>query len=193
MSACLLLIISSTALAQVSYDSGKGLLSVKSDGRLLSAILSEISAAARVNIYMSPASDKKVYVEIEKSPLDIALRRLVRPLNYAFVYSGSKVKDIKVFERSEAEATARIEPLAPGRVSGGAVTTKPLTREEAEAAALERRRKIAESQGRLAEFERQEAERAKRSEKIRNIKEQREKERERLRSQIEERKKNSQQ
>ncbi len=162
--AILLIFIPVHVFSQATYDAKNKLLSVKSEGRPLKELLSEVSAKAGIDIYISPAVEKKVFADIESQPLEDAIKRMIKPLNNAFVYRGESIETVKVFEESEAEATLKITPgVVTPRVTRSKLTSpsfgqgldkRMLTREELEAKARERRQ-IAESQGRIDEAEKE--------------------------------------
>ena len=158
VAAILLTLIPVTVFSQATYDAKRKLLSVKSEGRPLKDLLSEVSAETGIDIYVSPAVDKKVFADIERQPLEDAIRRMVRPLNSAFIYLGESIEAVKVFERSEADATLKIthggmapRVTRPTRTSpslGQGLDKRWLTREELGAKA-----KIAEPQGQTRALE----------------------------------------
>lgn len=163
----LLVFIPVTVFSQVTYHSKNRTLSVRSEGRLLSEVLSEISAKTGMDVYIDPAVDRKVFVDIKNQPLEEALKGIIKPLNNVFVYSGKSVKAVKIFKRSEAEATAKISPGSP--LSKPAATspaqdvikkTVP-TKKELGAMAKDRRRQQAVQDGKLKEFEAKEKTREK--------------------------------
>jgi len=160
----LLILIPASAFSQIAYDSKQKLISVKSEGGLLSILLSEVSAKTGIDIYFNPSMDKKVFVNIKNQPVDEAIKKIIKPLNNAFVYQGKLIKTVKIFQKSESEATTKIRPSASQSIATSTtpsavrdLTQKaPPTRKELEAQAKERRRKISVSQGKLKEFEEKE-------------------------------------
>lgn len=122
-------------------------------------LLSEVSAKTGIEVYISPAVDKKVFAEIESEPVEDAIKRMIKPLNNAFVYLGESIEAVKIFEKSEAEATLKITPVVTrskltSPSFGQGLDKRMLTREELEAKARERRQ-TAESQGRIEEAEKE--------------------------------------
>jgi hypothetical protein len=191
--AILLIFMPVNVFSQATYDAESKLLSVKSEGRPLKELLSEVSAKTGIEVYISPAVDKKVFAEIESQPVEDAIKRMIKPLNNAFVYLGESIEAVKIFEKSEAEATLKITPgVVMPRVTRSKLTSpsfgqgldkRMLTREELEAKARERRQ-TAESQGRIDEPEKEKTkgERGSGKGKRKNIgKKKREEERERMR------------
>jgi hypothetical protein len=181
-----LLLIPVTVLCQVTYESKDKLLSVKSEGKLLTEVLSDVSAKTGIEVYMNPANDRKISVDIRRQPIEKALREVVKPLNNAFVYQGKSIKAVKIFEKSEGEATARVLPGVTPSVStpgsAAADLKTPPTRDDVLKRLQERRRQIAISQGRLKEFEAKEAAKEKRMKEREKRRSERFKEREKMRA-----------
>ena len=181
-----LLLIPVTVLCQVTYEPKGKLLSVKVEGKLLTEVLSDVSAKTGIEVYMNPANDRKISVDIRRQPIEKALRELVKPLNNAFVYQGKAIKAVKIFEKSEGEATAKVLPgvtssrSAPGSAASDLKT--PPTRDDVFKRIQERRRQIAISQGRLKEFEAREAAREKHMKEREKRRLERFKEREKMRA-----------
>ncbi len=193
--AILLILLPMTALSQIAYDSKQKLLSVKSEGGLLSALLSEVSAKTGIEVYYNPSFDKKVFVNIKNQPVDEVIKAMIKPLNNAFIYEGKSIKAVKIFQKTESEASTKIKPSMSQSIATSPSAAKDLSRKEAptrkelESSARERRRKQAESQGTLKEFEEKEAQRDK-SRKSREMKrEERRQEREKMKMEREEKRK----
>lgn len=110
--ASLLILIPVDVFCQATYDPKMKLLSIKPEGRLLSEILSEVSAKTGIDIYINPALDKKVFVNIESQPIEKAIKRMIKPLNInnAIIFQGNSIIAVKIFEKSGAEATIKIIP-----------------------------------------------------------------------------------
>jgi len=181
-----LLLIPVTVLCQVTYEPKGKLLSVKVEGKLLTEVLSDVSAKTGIEVYMNPANDRKISVDIRRQPIEKALRELVKPLNNAFVYQGKAIKAVKIFEKSEGEATAKVLPgVTPYRSAPGSAASDlktPPTRDDVFKRIQERRRQIAISQGRLKEFEAREAAREKHMKEREKRRLERFKEREKMRA-----------
>lgn len=194
----LLVLIPVNVFPQVMYDSSKKLISVKSEGKLLSELFSEICAKAKMNVYINPSLDRKVFVDIKNQPIENAIKQIIKPLNSAFVYQGKSVKSVWIFEQSKAEATFRIPPAPTSTASTLSsvkqdhVKKRLLRKQELEAKARERRRQIAASQGKLKEFEEREALREKRRKERDMRREERKKAIERMRAERQERLKRNQ-
>ncbi len=166
--AILVVFIPATVMAQVTYDAGNRRLSVSSEGSTLREILLDVSQKTGIDVYMKPALDKEIFIEFKDQPLETAIKRIIRPLNHAFVYHGDFIRTIKIFERSESEATVKVVPgnqtlksssTLPADVSAGRST--PAIK-ELKARGMEIRRQNAISQGKLEKFEEKEADREKR-------------------------------
>ncbi len=160
--AIFLIFIPVNVLSQVTYDPEKKLLSVKSEKIPLSELLSEVSAKTGIDVYISPAVDKKVFADIESQPVENAIRRMIKPLNNAFVYQGESIEAVKIFEKSEAEATLRIAPsVTRSKLTspslGQGLDKRMLPSDELQAKATQRRKQIAETQGREDELEEEKA------------------------------------
>lgn len=158
--AILLIIMPVNVFSQTTYDAESKLLSVKSEGSPLNELLSEVSAKTGIEVYISPAVDKKVFAEIESEPVEVAIKRMIKPLNNAFIYEGESIKAVKIFEKSESEATLQIAPgVTRSKLTspslGQGLDKRMLPREELEARARERRKEIAESQGRIEDAEKE--------------------------------------
>src|SRR3972149_2198770 len=98
-----------SAWAEVSFDPSRSLVMVKSGGRRLGELLSDVSAKTGVAVYIEPsASDGKVFVDIEGMPIDAAIKKMIKTLNCAFVYSGGALRAGKVFSRDEAGGTKKM-------------------------------------------------------------------------------------
>jgi len=94
--------------AQVVYHPDAGTISIQPEGRLLSAILSDISIETGVDIYINPDIDKPIFVKIERQPLETALKRLIRPLNNVLLFEGDTLTAIKIFKESNSESTIKL-------------------------------------------------------------------------------------
>jgi HEAT repeat protein len=68
-----------------------GLLTVQASNSRLSTLLEEITRQTGVPIYGAGKLTKKASVEFSGLPLDAAMKRLVSPLGYAFLYQGSSL------------------------------------------------------------------------------------------------------
>lgn len=152
--AILLICIPASVFSETTYDAKNKLLSVKAEGRPLKKLLSEVSAKTGIDVYVSPAIDKKVFAEIVSEPVEVAIKRMIKPLNNAIIYEGESIKAVKIFEKSEAEATLQIAPgitrSVPSSPSyGQGLDKRMLSREELEARARERSKKRAQSQSRI--------------------------------------------
>lgn len=190
------ILIPLNVFSQVTYDSNKKLLSVKSEGSLLSEIFSEMSAKTGIDVYISPAADRKVFVDIKDEPVQDAIRMMVKPLNYSFIYQGTSIKTVKVFERFKTEATARIAPSGRSRTTTSSSAAQilknlkekkqPPTKQDLETLVRERKREVAISRGNLKELEAKEAEKEKRRKEREMKREERRMERERMREEGEE-------
>lgn len=108
--AILFILVPLNVFSQVTYDAKNKLITVKSEGRPLGDILSEISTKVSVNFYISPAANKKVFVDIENQPLDTAIKMMIKPLNSAIIFEGDSIVEVKIFENSVAESSLRIIP-----------------------------------------------------------------------------------
>ncbi|MEC4676307.1 MAG: hypothetical protein VST72_05225 [Nitrospirota bacterium] len=166
--AILVVFIPATALSQVTYDARNSRLSVSSEGSTLRELLLDVSQKADIDVYMNPDLNKKIFVDFKDQPLETAIKRIIRPLNHAFVYQGDSIRIIKIFERSESEATAKVLPgnqalksSSQPSSSTGAGSNGP-TLAELKARGLEMRRQNAISQGKLEKFDEKEADREKR-------------------------------
>jgi hypothetical protein len=104
----LFILIPAHAFAQTTYYPGKKHLSVKSEGRLLSEILTEVSAKTGIDFYINPDVDKKIFINIESQPLEKAIKRMIKPLNNAIIFQGDTIVAVKIFVNSYAESTLKI-------------------------------------------------------------------------------------
>ena len=143
-----------SVFSETTYDAKNKLLSVKAEGSHLKELLSEVSAKTGIDVYVSPAIDKKVFADIKDEPVEIAIKRMIKPLNNAIIYEGESIKVVKIFEKSEAEATLQIAPgVTRSRLSspsyGQGLDKRMLSREELNARARERSEKRAQSQSRI--------------------------------------------
>ena len=166
--AILVVFIPATVLAQVTYDARNRRLSVSSEGSTLREILLDVSQKAGIDVYINPVLNKEIFVDFKDQPLETAIKRIIRPLNHAFVYHGDSIRTIKIFERSESEATAKVLPgnqtlksSSQPSANVGAGSNTP-TLDELKASGMEIRRQNAISQGKLEKFEEKEADREKR-------------------------------
>jgi len=158
-STLLLMFLPAVGHSQVAFDKETGHLTVKSEGRPLAGLLSQVSAKTGIEIYIAPGADRPVSLDIKALPVEDAIKEMIRPLNNVFVYRGnsSSIKTVKIYRASPAEATVRIAPL-------GASAARPDQKLPPSQAELENRARQQWEQRAAAQGMREDPERTKKRE-----------------------------
>jgi hypothetical protein len=109
----LVFLLPATGHSQVAYEKKTGKLFVKAEGLPLTQLLAEVSAKTGIEIYIAPAADRPVFLDIKALPVEDAVKEMIKPLNNMFVYQGntSAIKAVKIYAASPSEATVRLAPL----------------------------------------------------------------------------------
>ena len=152
----LVFLLPSLGHSQVAYDKKTGKLFVKAEGRPLTELLAEVSAKTGIEIYIAPAADKVVFLDIKALPVEDAVKEMIKPLNNMFVYQGntSRIKAVKVYAASPSEATVRIGPAVASSVKAYSDHKLPPSQAELEARANRQWEQRAAAQGRQKDLER---------------------------------------
>lgn len=111
---------------QVSYDRKRQLLSVSYEGVPLRDVLSEVSRKTGITVYIDPAVQKNVFISRRNAPLDEVLNEIIKPLNNMFIYKGSEIQAVRIYQQSPSEAMQKIEPGKPAPAAVPAVETAPV-------------------------------------------------------------------
>lgn len=75
---------------RVEYHKQSDTLDVQAKNASLKSLLRAISLQSGVRIQMDPATNRPMTITLKNVPLDVALKRLARGLNYSFVYDGGR-------------------------------------------------------------------------------------------------------
>ena len=113
----LIAVAASSASAQVTYDRKNGRLTAVYQGAPLRDVLSEISSATGIVVYVDPGVDKVVFIDSHKRPVDEVLNDIITPLNCMLQYRGNTVTAVRIYEQMPSDATQRIGAGVPPKPS----------------------------------------------------------------------------
>ncbi len=104
----LLVLASSSAFGEVTYDRQRGSMSATYHGAPLRDVLIEISRKTGIVVYIDPAVDKSVFIQTKNRPVDEVLNEIIAPLNCMLIYRGDAVTAIRIYEQTPADAMQKL-------------------------------------------------------------------------------------
>jgi type II secretory pathway component GspD/PulD (secretin) len=90
---------------RIGYDDGRLTISAKKAN--LKSILTNVADEADILVKFQHNLRRQITIKLKSVPLKKALRRLLRGVNYAFVYEGSDISEVYVVPKSGTRSRSR--------------------------------------------------------------------------------------
>ena len=109
---CLLLILLTSAHADITYSKRNKTLSVSSEGQDLVELLYDIMEKTGIHMEIAEGVEGTVYDDFQGLSIEDGLKRILKMQNYSFIYDDGSLIKIYVFSGSATE-TSDTAPSPP--------------------------------------------------------------------------------